>query len=96
MTAVTVAMRPAVPVARSSSTRPRTTNSNNSAGDDINNVDAAGAGGPVSVGNEDNDSAGGDQTNVGGSVGGNVDASHDDNSVHEQTDIHQGVDVDLF
>jgi hypothetical protein len=73
------------------------TNSNNqSAGDDINNVDVSGSSAPVSVGNEDNDWAGGDQTNVGGSVGGNVDASHDDNSTHQQTDIHQGVDVDLF
>lgn len=72
------------------------TNSNNqSAGDDINNVDASGASAPVAVGNEDNDQVGGDQTNV-GDVGGNVDASHDDNSTHQQTDIHQGVDVDLF
>ena len=35
------------------------------------------------VGNEDNDTAGGDETNVGRSVSGNVDASHDDNSVHD-------------
>jgi hypothetical protein len=73
------------------------TNSNNqSAGDDINNVDASGASAPVSVGNEDNDNwAGGDVTQV-DHVSGNVDASHDDNSTHQQTDIHQGVDVDLF
>ena len=59
------------------------TNSNNqSAGDDINNVDASGASAPVSVGNEDNDNwAGGDVTQV-DHVSGNVDASHDDNSVH--------------
>lgn len=74
------------------------TNSNNqSAGDDINNVDASGSHAPVSVGNEDNSvgSVGGDVTQV-DHVGGNVDASHDDNSTHQQTDIHQGVDVDLF
>ena len=41
------------------------------------------------------DQVGGDQTNV-GDVGGNVDASHDDNSTHTHQDIHQGVDVDLF
>ena len=73
-------------------TQTTNTNSNNqSAGDDINNVDASGASSPVVVGNEDNDWAGGDQTNT-GDVGGNVDASHDDNSVHHQS----GVDVDLF
>jgi hypothetical protein len=72
--------------------------SNQSAGDDINHVNASGSHAPVSVGNEDDHSVG----NVGGDVTqvdhvtGNVDASHDDNSVHHQTDIHQGVAVDLF
>jgi hypothetical protein len=71
---------------------------NQSAGDDINHVNASGSHAPVSVGTEDDHSVG----NVGGDVTqvdhvtGNVDASHDDNSVHHQTDVHQGVDVDLF
>jgi hypothetical protein len=74
-------------------------NSNNqAAGHDINDVDASGSHAPVSVGNEDDHAVGhvgGDVTQV-DHVTGNVDASHDDNSVHHQTDIHQGVDVDLF
>jgi hypothetical protein len=74
-------------------------NSNNqAAGNDINDVDASGSHAPVSVGNEDDHAVGhvgGDVTQV-DHVTGNVDASHDDNSVHHQTDIHQGVDVDLF
>jgi hypothetical protein len=75
-------------------TQTTNTNSNNqSAGDDINNVDASGSQAPVAVGNEDN-SVGpvtGDVTQT-GDVGGNVDASHDDNSTHSQS----GIDVDLF
>lgn len=71
------------------------TNSNNqTAGDDINNVDAGGSHAPVVVGNEDDhsvSSGGGDVTQA-DHVGGNVDASHDDNSTHHQS----GIDVDLF
>ncbi|WNG93261.1 hypothetical protein [Mycobacterium sp. ITM-2016-00318] len=76
-------------------TQPTNTNSNNqAAGDDINNVDASGSQAPVVVGNTDDhsvSSGGGDVTQA-DHVGGNVDASHDDNSTHQQS----GVDVDLF
>jgi hypothetical protein len=80
-------------------TQTTNTNSNNqAAGDDINNVDAGGSHAPVVVGNEDDhsvSSAGGDVTQA-DHVGGNVDASHDDNSTHHQTDVHQGIDIDPF
>ena len=70
-------------------------NSNNqTAGDDISNVDASGSQAPVVVGTEDDhsvSSGGGDVTQA-DNVGGNVDASHDDNSTHQQS----GIDVDLF
>ena len=72
------------------------TNSNNqSAGDDINNVDASHAHAPVAVGNEDNDNTalGGDVTQV-DHVDGNVDASHDDNSVHHTVENHVETNVD--
>ena len=68
------------------------TNSNNQ---DNDGVDASGAQGPVNVGNEDNDSVGGDQTNV-GDVGGNVDASHDDNSTTVDTTVETNVDAGIF
>ena len=71
------------------------TNSNNqSAGHDVNNVDASGSHAPVSVGNEHNDTAlGGDVTEV-DHVHGSVDASHDDNSHHQQTEQHIDTHVD--
>ncbi len=77
-------------------TQTTNTNSNNqSAGDDINNVDAGGSHGPVSVGNEDNSvgPVGGDVTQV-VHVGGNVDASQDDNSVHHTVENHVETNVD--
>ena len=77
------------------------TNSNNqanshnqSAGDDLNNVNASHSHAPVSVGNEDNTTAlGGDATQVGHAAGG-VDASHDDNSIHHTTEQHIDTHVD--
>ena len=70
-------------------------NSNNqSAGDDLSNVNASHAHAPVSVGNEDSNTAlGGDATQVGHASGG-VDASHDDNSVHHTTEQHIDTHVD--
>ncbi len=77
------------------------TNSNNqanshnqSAGDDLSNVNASHSHAPVSVGNEDNTTAlGGDATQVGHAAGG-VDASHDDNSIHHTTEQHIDTHVD--
>ncbi len=70
-------------------------NSNNqSAGDDLSNVNASHAHAPVSVGNEDSNTAlGGDATQVGHASGG-VDASHDDTSVHHTTEQHIDTHVD--
>lgn len=78
----------------------QTTNSNNqansnnqTAGDDITNVDAGGSQAPVVVGNEDDHSVasgGGDVTQA-DHVGGNVDASHDDNSTHHVVEVDAGL-----
>ena len=87
----------------------QTTSSNNqsnshnqSAGDDLSDVNASHSHAPVSVGNEDNNTAlGGDATQVGHANGG-VDASHDDNSIHHTTEHHidthveNTVDAGLF
>ncbi len=75
------------------------TNSNNqanshnqAAGDDLSNVNASHAHAPVSVGNEDSNTAlGGDATQVGHASGG-VDASHD--SIHHTTEQHIDTHVD--
>jgi hypothetical protein len=68
--------------------------SNQTAGDDINNVDASQSHAPVAVGTEDDHSVAASNSHVTQSdhVSGGVDASHDDNSTHHQS----GVDVDLF
>jgi len=67
---------------------------NQSAGDDLSNVIASHAHAPVSVGNEDTNTAlHGDATQVGHASGG-VDASHDDNSLHHTTDQHIDTHVD--
>jgi hypothetical protein len=67
---------------------------NQSAGDDQSNVNASHAHAPVSVGNEDTNTAlHGDATQV-GHASGRVDASHDDNSLHHTTDQHIDTHVD--
>jgi hypothetical protein len=69
-------------------------NNNQSAGHDVNNVDASHTHAPVVVGNAHNDTAiGGDVTDVNNSHG-TVDASHDDNSTHHQFDQHIDTHVD--
>ncbi|OBK75717.1 hypothetical protein [Mycobacterium sp. 1274761.0] len=69
-------------------------NNNQSAGHDVNNVDAPHSIAPVVVGNEHNETAlGGDVTHV-DHVNGPVDASHDDSSLHNHVDTH--VDNHLF
>lgn len=81
-------------IAPTQTTTTNTNSNNQTAGDDINNVDAGGSHAPVVVGTEDDhsvSSGGGDVTQA-DHVGGNVDASHDDNSTHHQS----GIDVDLF
>jgi hypothetical protein len=62
------------------------TNSNNQ---DNDGVDSKGALGDTNVGNEDNDNVSGDQTQA-RDVGGNLDASHDDNSTNTTTNVDAG------
>jgi hypothetical protein len=69
-------------------------NNNQSAGHDVNDVNASHSIAPVTVGNEHNETAlGGDVTHV-DHTSGPVDASHDDNSVHHQVDTHVNTQVD--
>lgn len=69
-------------------------NNNQSAGHDVNDVDASHSIAPVTVGNEHNATAfGGDATQVGHATGG-VDASHDDNSIHHTNEQHIDTHVD--
>jgi hypothetical protein len=79
------------------------TNSNNqshsnnqSAGHDVNDVNASQTHAPVAVGNHDDHSAssfGGDATQL-DHTHGTVDASHDDNSLHQPVDNHVDTHVD--
>lgn len=80
-------------IAPTQTTTTNTNSNNQAAGDDINNVDAGGSHAPVVVGNEDDHSVssqGGDVTQA-DHVGGNVDASHDDNSTHHVVDVDAGL-----
>jgi hypothetical protein len=81
-------------IAPSQNSNNQANSGNQSSAGDLTNVDASHSHAPVSVGNEDNNTAiGGDATQV-GHAGGGVDASHDDNSIHHTTEQHIDTHVD--